>query len=529
MTGFAMRRFQAQGTMPRDWLNLSPARGIKGVRLSEFIDRVSRDFLASRQRYFMAKILIPTPLRQFAGGNDSVDVDASNVGEALEKLVTAHPEIKKNLFNDEGKLRSFVNIYVSDEDIRYLGKEATAVSADDTISIVPSIAGGSGEDLPELSNEEIMRYSRHLILPEVGLEGQRRLKGAKVLMVGTGGLGAPLGLYLAAAGIGKIGIVDFDVVDETNLQRQVIHGTKDVGRPKIDSAAETMADINPYLEIAKYETALTSANALDIIKDYDVVVDGTDNFPTRYLVNDACVLLGKPNAYGSIFRFEGQSTVFHHEDGPCYRCLYPEPPPPGLVPSCAEGGVLGILPAVIGSIQATETVKIILGKGETLSGRLVLYDALNMKFRELKLRRNPECPVCGDNPTVTELIDYQQFCGIPQQAAAEAAEEKLPEITPIELKTRMDADDGVFVLDVREPHEYEIARIPGTTLIPLGELNKRVGELDATADIVVHCKSGVRSGKAQRLLKDMGFSRVTNLTGGILRWSDDVDSSVAKY
>ena len=477
----------------------------------------------------MAKILIPTPLRQFAGGSDSVEVEASNVGEALEKLVVAHPEIKKNLFNDEGKLRSFVNVYVSDEDIRYLDKEATAVSADDTISIVPSIAGGSGEDLPELSNEEIMRYSRHLILPEVGLEGQRRLKGAKVLMVGTGGLGAPLGLYLAAAGIGKIGIVDFDVVDETNLQRQVIHGTKDVGRPKIDSAAETMMDINPYLEIAKYETALTSANALEIIKDYDVVVDGTDNFPTRYLVNDACVLLGKPNAYGSIFRFEGQSTVFHYQDGPCYRCLYPEPPPPGLVPSCAEGGVLGILPAVIGSIQATETVKIILGKGETLSGRLVLYDALNMKFRELKLRRNPECPVCGDNPTVTELIDYQQFCGIPQQAAAEAAEEKLPEITPIELKARVDAADGVFVLDVREPHEYEIARIPGTTLIPLSELNKRVGELDATADIVVHCKSGVRSGKAQRLLKDMGFSRVTNLTGGILRWSDDVDSSVAKY
>ena len=477
----------------------------------------------------MAKILIPTPLRQFAGGNDSVEVDASNVGEALEKLVAAHPEIKKNLFNDEGKLRSFVNVYVSDEDIRYLDKDATAVSADDTISIVPSIAGGSGEDLPELSNEEIMRYSRHLILPEVGLEGQRRLKGAKVLMVGTGGLGAPLGLYLAAAGIGKIGIVDFDVVDETNLQRQVIHGTKDVGRPKIDSAAETMMDINPYLEIAKYETALTSANALDIIKDYDVVVDGTDNFPTRYLVNDACVLLGKPNAYGSIFRFEGQSTVFHYQDGPCYRCLYPEPPPPGLVPSCAEGGVLGVLPAVIGSIQATETVKIILGKGETLSGRLLLYDALNMKFRELKLRRNPGCPVCGDNPTVTELIDYQQFCGIPQQAAADAAEEKLPEITPIELKARMDAADGVFVLDVREPHEYEIARIPGTTLVPLGELNKRVGELDATADIVVHCKSGVRSGKAQRLLKDMGFSRVTNLTGGILRWSDDVDSSVAKY
>jgi len=385
-------------------------------------------------------------------------------------------------------------------------------------------------ELPELTNEEILRYSRHLILPEVGMEGQRRLKGAKVLMVGTGGLGAPLGLYLAAAGIGKIGIVDFDVVDVTNLQRQVIHGTKDVGRPKIDSAADRMLDINPNLVIEKFETALTSENALDIIKDYDVVVDGTDNFPTRYLVNDACVLLGKPNAYGSIFRFEGQATVFHYQDGPCYRCLYPEPPPPGLVPSCAEGGVLGILPAVIGSIQATETVKLILGKGETLSGRLLLYDALNMKFRELKLRRNPECPVCGDNPTVTELIDYEQFCGIPQQAAAEAKEQgDMDEITPEELKARIDNGDDIFILDVREPHEYDIAKIEGSTLIPLGEVAQRVDELDSTADIIVHCKMGGRSAKAQGILKDMGFSRVTNLTGGITRWSQDVDSDVPQY
>jgi molybdopterin/thiamine biosynthesis adenylyltransferase/rhodanese-related sulfurtransferase len=385
-------------------------------------------------------------------------------------------------------------------------------------------------ELPDLTNEEILRYSRHLILPEVGMEGQRRLKGAKVLMVGTGGLGAPLGLYLAAAGIGKIGIVDFDVVDVTNLQRQVIHGTKDVGRPKIDSAAESMQDINPALEIEKFEVALTSANAFDIIKDYDIVVDGTDNFPTRYLVNDACVLLNKPNAYGSIFRFEGQATVFHHQDGPCYRCLYPEPPPPGLVPSCAEGGVLGILPAVIGSIQATETVKLILGKGETLSGRLLLYDALNMKFRELKLRRNPECPICGDNPTVTELIDYQEFCGIPQQAAAEAAEQAtMDEITPEELKARMDKGDDIFILDVREPHEYEIAMIEGSTLIPLGQVAQRVDELDSTADIIVHCKMGGRSAKAQGILKEMGFSRVTNLTGGILRWSEDVDSDIPQY
>ena len=490
----------------------------------------------------MATILIPTPLRQFAAGYDTVSVDAATVGEALRQLVERHPQIERNLFNEQGRLRSFVNVYVDDEDIRYLERDETQLKDGSTISIVPSIAGGSAavmtdephvsveaDPLPQLSNQEILRYSRHLILPEVGLTGQRRLKGAKILMVGTGGLGAPLGLYLAAAGIGRIGIVDFDVVDETNLQRQVIHGTKDVGRPKIDSAAETMQDINPRLEIDKHEVALSSDNALEIIADYDVVVDGTDNFPTRYLVNDACVLLGKPNAYGSIFRFEGQSTVFHHEGGPCYRCLYPEPPPPGLVPSCAEGGVLGILPAVVGSIQATEAVKIVLGKGDSLSGRLLLYDALNMRFRELRLRRNPECLVCGDNPTLRELIDYQQFCGIPQQAAQEAAEERLPEISPIDLKARIDDGDDVFVLDVREPHEFEIARIPDTTLIPLGTLPQHVHELDATADIVVHCKSGVRSGKAQRLLKDMGFSRVTNLTGGILRWSDEVDPSVPKY
>ena len=484
----------------------------------------------------MAKILIPTPLRQFAAGLDAVDVDAATVGDALRDLVAAHPQIERNLFNEQGRLRSFVNVYVDDEDIRFLDREQTALESGSTISIVPSIAGGATatpptatEALPDLSNEEILRYSRHLILPQVGLEGQRKLKAARVLMVGTGGLGAPLGLYLAAAGIGRIGIVDFDVVDETNLQRQVIHGSKDVGRSKIESAAETMQDINPRLAIDKYETALTSANALEILAEYDVVVDGTDNFPTRYLVNDACVLLSKPNAYGSIFRFEGQATVFSYQGGPCYRCLYPEPPPPGLVPSCAEGGVLGILPAVIGSIQATEVVKIILGTGESLSGRLLLYDALNMRFRELRLRRDPGCPVCGDAPTLHELIDYQQFCGIPQQAAEEAAQEKLPEITPTELKTRLDAGDDVFVLDVREPHEYEIARIEGTTLIPLGTLPQHIHELDATADIVVHCKSGVRSGKAQRLLKEMGFSRVTNLTGGILRWSDEVDPRIPKY
>ena len=380
-----------------------------------------------------------------------------------------------------------------------------------------------------LSNDEILRYSRHLIMPEVGMEGQIKLKQAKVLMIGTGGLGAPLGLYLAAAGIGKIGLVDFDTVDMTNLQRQVIHGTADIGRPKLDSAADRMNDINPYVEIAKYETMLTSANALDILKDYDVVVDGTDNFPTRYLVNDACVLLGKPNAYGSIFRFEGQATVFHHDGGPCYRCLYPEPPPPGLVPSCAEGGVLGILPALVGSIQATETIKIILGKGTTLSGRLVLYDAFNMKFRELKLRRNPECPVCGDNPTVRELIDYEQFCGIPQQEPEPEPGLSEGEIDVVDLKQRLDRGDPIFVLDVREPHEYQICSLPDTVLIPLGDLPKRVNELNSADDIVVHCKSGMRSAKAVDFLKKAGFRKVKNLKGGILAWSDRVDPSVPKY
>src|SRR5438034_4195634 len=366
----------------------------------------------------MPKILIPTPLRQYAGKQDAVELGGATVGEVLKELTSKYQDLRRQLYNDEGKLRSFVNVYLNDEDIRYLNKEATPVKDGDTISIVPSIAGGSALDTmaPQatLSKDEILRYSRHLIMPEVGMDGQLKLKSAKVLLIGTGGLGAPLGLYLAAAGVGRIGLVDFDVVDYTNLQRQVIHGTKDVGRKKLDSAADSMLDINPFVQIDRHEVAITSENAFDVMRDYDIVVDGTDNFPTRYLVNDACVLLGKPNVYGSIFRFEGQATVFAYQGGPCYRCLYPEPPPPGLVPSCAEGGVLGILPGTIGLIQATETVKLILGKGEPLVGRLLLYDALAMRVRELKLRKNPECPVCGSHPTITKLIDYQQFCGIPQ-------------------------------------------------------------------------------------------------------------------
>jgi|HubBroStandDraft_1064217.scaffolds.fasta_scaffold11624_3 molybdopterin/thiamine biosynthesis adenylyltransferase/rhodanese-related sulfurtransferase/molybdopterin converting factor small subunit len=475
----------------------------------------------------MAKVLIPTPLRQYAGKQDSVELPGSTVGEVLTALTAQHPDLRQQLYNNEGKLRSFVNVYLNDEDIRYLEKDATPVKAGDTVSIVPSIAGGSVAAPPEpataeLSKDEILRYSRHLIMPEVGTEGQLKLKAAKVLLVGTGGLGAPLGLYLAAAGVGRIGLVDFDVVDFTNLQRQVIHGTSDVGRKKLDSAADRMREINPFVRIDKHEVALSSENALGILKDYDIVVDGTDNFPTRYLVNDACVLLGKPNVYGSIFRFEGQATVFAYEGGPCYRCLYPEPPPPGLVPSCAEGGVLGILPGTIGLIQATETVKLILGIGVPLVGRLLLYDALAMRFRELKLRKNPECPVCGEHPTVTKLIDYQQFCGILQPVTTEG------DIDPVEVKARIDRGDNFVLIDVREPHEYQICSIPTAKPIPLGQLPQHLDELDRDIEIVAHCKSGMRSAKAVDLLTKAGF-RARNMKGGILAWSDKVDPTVPKY
>jgi molybdopterin/thiamine biosynthesis adenylyltransferase/rhodanese-related sulfurtransferase len=388
---------------------------------------------------------------------------------------------------------------------------------------------GAGADRKPtaLSKEEILRYSRHLIMPEVGMEGQLKLKQAKVLLVGTGGLGAPLGLYLAAAGVGKLGLVDFDTVDFTNLQRQVTFGTSDVGRPKIEAASERLSNLNPEIEIERHETRLTSENALEILKDYDIVVDGTDNFPTRYLVNDACLLLGKINVYGSIFRFEGQATVFGYPSGPCYRCLYPEPPPPGLVPSCAEGGVLGVLPGIIGSIQAMETLKLILGKGRPLIGRLLLFDALEMRFRELKLRKNPECPLCGEKRTITKLIDYAEFCGIRGEEAPQPVT-TVPEITPRELKARLDRGDDVFILDVREPHEYQICNLKGY-LIPLGDISRRVSELDSSREIVAHCRSGKRSAEAVEFLQRAGFRKIWNLKGGILAWSDEVDASVPKY
>jgi adenylyltransferase/sulfurtransferase len=477
-------------------------------------------------------IHIPTPLRPYADKKATVAVEGRTVAEALSQLVAHHPDLRRHLYGEDGRLRAFVNVYVNDEDIRYLEKESTSLKESDTLSIVPSIAGGSTATAradrpgPALSNEEILRYSRHLIMPEVGLEGQQRLKAARVLCIGAGGLGSPLTLYLAAAGVGTIGVVDFDVVDVTNLQRQVIHSTRDVGRPKLESAAEKLRGLNPFLDIQTFETRLTSDNALSLFRDFDIVVDGTDNFPTRYLVNDACVLTGRPNVYGSIFRFEGQASVFATKDGPCYRCLYPEPPPPGLVPSCAEGGVLGILPGLVGVIQATEAVKLILGSGEPLVGRLLLVDALSMRFRELKLRKNPECPACGRNPTITRLVDYEAFCGIRGEEAAPA--ERVPEIEVEELKRRLDAGGDLLLLDVREPHEARICTLGGK-LVPLGELPRRVHELDSAREIVVHCRSGARSAKAVAFLQQMGFRKVKNLAGGILAWADRIDPRMPKY
>jgi len=495
------------------------------------------------------KILIPTPLRQFANGQNDATIDEKTVEAGLAKLVELHPALKTNLFNAEGKLRSFVNVYVNDDDIRDLPNGLqTEVAADDDISIIPSIAGGApvaetaaATEEVTLSNDEIARYSRHLILPEVGMDGQKKLKAAKVLCVGTGGLGAPMALYLAAAGVGTIGLVDFDVVDESNLQRQIIHSQATVGKLKVDSAELMLNGLNKTTKIVKYNTMLTSANALEIFKDFDIIADGTDNFQTRYLVNDACVLTGKPNVYGSIFRFEGQASVFATENGPCYRCLYPEPPPPGLVPSCAEGGVMGVLPGLVGTIQATEVIKLILGIGEPLIGRLLLIDTLSMGFRTLKLRKNPECPACGTHE-IKELIDYDQFCGIAPPSSvgplevsshgavtAAAEVDGIPQVSVEELQARMKKGD-VFVLDVREPHEAQIATI-GAPLIPVGSLESRLAELapHKNEEIFVHCKTGGRSQKAAQILKAAGFTHVSNVQGGITAWAERIDPTVAKY
>jgi len=487
-------------------------------------------------------IHIPTPLRSFTGGAATVEVQASTVGEALERLASEHAGIRRHLFDDAGRLRRFVNVYLNDEDVRHLQQEATPVAQADTLSIVPSIAGGrpdllrrsgapsaapprpapawlTGADgLPAMGQDELLRYSRHLILPEVGLEGQRKLKASSVLLVGAGGLGSPA--------VGRIGIVDFDVVDETNLQRQVLHGTANVGRPKLDSARARLRDLNPKVRFEGYETRLDSSNALEILRPYDVIVDGTDNFPTRYLVNDACVLLGKPNVYGSVFRFEGQASVFDAKRGPCYRCLYPEPPPPGLVPSCAEGGVLGVLPGVVGLIQSIETLKLLLGIGEPLIGRLLLFDALGLRFRELKLRKDPACPICGEHPTIRELIDYEAFCGITPEAAANEAGIS---IGARDLAARLRRGEDLTLVDVREPNEWEIGHLPDAKLIPLNSLPGRIGELDSGRDLVLYCHTGQRSARALDYLQQAGYRRVKHLRGGIEAWSREVDPSVPRY
>ena len=487
-------------------------------------------------------IHIPTPLRPFLDDQDTVTVDGEGaVGEVLRQLASAHDDLGKHLFGADGALRNFVNVYVNEEDIRYQDGENTAVKSGDTISIVPSIAGGSGG--ASLSPAELARYSRHILIPDVGVPGQERLKASSALLIGAGGLGSPLALYLAAAGIGRIGIVEFDKIDETNLQRQILYGTSQVGQSKLQRATDRLRDLNPAITIEPIEEPLTSANALELFRNYDVVADGTDNFPTRYLVNDACVLTGKPNVYGSIFRFEGQISVFNYQDGPCYRCLYSEPPPPGLVPSCAEGGVLGVLPGVVGALQANEVIKVLLGIGDVAAGRLVIYDALKLNFRQLKLRRNPNCVVCGDNPSVTELIDYEQFCGMPafegsgggQTAAAHGAADNgggggaIREIDVFELQARRERGDDFQLIDVREPWEADINSIEGAELIPLGELPDRLDELDPAASYVVHCKMGGRSANAVAQMQEAGFRDVVNLEGGISAWVDEIDPDQQPY
>ncbi len=496
-------------------------------------------------------IRIPAALRAYASGADDVQVAAATVGEALERLVQQYPPLRSHLFDQNGELRNFVNAYVNEDDVRSLEGTGTRLDTGDTLTLVPSIAGGAGRDgagaatatrgagaaladtaLPELTPEEIRRYSRHLIMPEVGMQGQRRLKDARILLIGAGGLGSPLGLYLAAAGIGTIGIVDFDVVDETNLQRQVVHGTRDVGRRKIESARDRLLDINPHIDVIGHDAALTSENALELFEPWDVIIDGTDNFPTRYLVNDACVLLGKPNVYGSIFRFEGQLSVFWAKEGPCYRCLFREPPPPGLVPSCAEGGVLGVLPGIIGTLQALEAIKLVLGTGDAMIGRLLLFDALGLRFRELKLRKDPDCVICGPHPSIHGLIDYDEFCGVPAFAEAGTIDrDAIPAITVTDLKQRLDRGDAVRLIDVREPHEWDIANLEeyGAQLIPLGTLPARMNELESADEIVLFCRTGGRSARALRQLRDAGFRRLWNLEGGLHAWSDHIDPSMPRY
>jgi len=474
-------------------------------------------------------VSIPTPLRHFVENHRSLELSARNVQEVLQLLVKDYPQLERHLVDEKGQLRNFVNLYLNDEDVRYLQGLDTPTADGDRLSIIPSIAGGSSrgnERQSSLTNEEIRRYSRHLIMPEVGMDGQKKLKDSSVICIGAGGLGSPSTMYLAAAGIGRLGLVDFDVVEESNLQRQIIHSNDTVGLSKLESARERLVGINPHIQIDSYPIRLDSQNALKLFSDYDLVIDGTDNFPTRYLVNDACVLTGTLNVYASIFRFEGQASVFASQQGPCYRCLYSEPPPPGLVPSCAEGGVLGILPGLLGVIQATEAIKLILGVGDPLIGRLLLVDSLAMEFREVKVRRDPKCPVCGENPSIHQLIDYEQFCGIQENPSPGNG---IQEISVTELKSLVDARADFFLLDVRNEPETQICQIDGSSLIPLDQLTGRMHELDSSQEIVVYCRSGVRSARAIEQLQQAGFRKLKNLRGGILQWARTIDPSLPTY
>ena len=470
----------------------------------------------------MASILkIPSPLRRFTNGESSIEVNGNSINKVLEELFNAHPDIKGHLVEEDGNLRNFVNIFINGEDVRQKGGLDAEVSDGSDVRIIPSIAGGSGK----LSSEEFIRYSRHLSLPEVGIKGQTKIKSSKVLVVGAGGLGSPVSLYLAAAGIGTIGMVDFDIVDESNLQRQVLFGMDQIGKSKLKSAKERLKNLNPHTNYILHDTALSSENALDIIKDYDIVVDGTDNFPTRYLVNDACVILNKPNVYGSIYRFDGQVSIFNHENGPCYRCLYPSPPPPNLVPSCAEGGVLGVLPGIIGTMQANETLKLILGIGDLMVNRFLLFDALTFEFNELKIHKNNDCVVCGDSPSITELIDYKQFCGI------ESVIEKVAfsELEATELQKRLNNETSPIIIDVREDFELEISKIEGSVHIPMNQIPNRLNELNPENDYVIICRTGVRSSQICEFLSNQNFRSIANLSGGINEWAKKVDSSLPVY
>ena len=464
---------------------------------------------------------IPSPLRRFTNGESSIDVNGGNVGHVLEELFRAHPDIKGHLVEDDGSLRNFVNIFIEGEDIRQKGGMGAEVVDGSDIRIIPSIAGGT----TNLSPEEFVRYSRHLSLPEVGIKGQKKIKSAKVLVIGAGGLGSPVALYLAAAGVGTIGMVDFDVVDESNLQRQVLFSMDQIGKSKLKSAKERLKNLNPYTKFNLHEVTLSSENALDIIKDYDMVIDGTDNFPTRYLVNDACVILGKPNVYGSIYRFDGQVSVFNYNDGPCYRCLYPSPPPPNLVPSCAEGGVLGVLPGIIGTMQANEALKLILNIGELMVGRFLLFDALSFEFSELKIQKNDACVVCGDNPSVTKLIDYKQFCGVDSVSLKIDYQEM--EVT--ELNKLLNNESPPIIIDVREEFELEISKINGAVHIPMNQVPKRLEELDPDIAYVVMCRTGVRSSQICEFLSNQNFRSIANLSGGINEWAKKIDSSLPVY